>query len=177
MTERLKVEIVPVDSPQKAMEDADIVLCMAISTDPVFDGRWLWPGTHVASISAGGDKTHAEVTDKRRREIDDFTLDKSNLIVISSRDQLVLDEQTHLSQHSDKIFDLGEIVIGKVAGRRNKEEVNLYASNTGTGNQFAAAGAVVYEKSRAKGVGREVPTEWFMTSVKKWAELGFYPSP
>jgi len=77
----------------------------------------------------------------------------------------------------DKIRDLGELVTGKVLGRRGDDEINLYASNTGTGNQFAAAGAMVYEKAKAKGLGREIPTDWFMTDLKEWAERGFFPSP
>ena len=177
MTEKIGVEIVPVNSPEKAIAGSDIVLCMASSTEPVFDGRWLRPGMHIASISAGGDKTHAEVTGRPRREIDDLTLDQSSLIVISLREQLSWDQQTHLSQRLDKIRDLGELVTGKVEGRRSEEEINLYGSNTGTGNQFAAAGAMVYEKAKAKGLGREIPTEWLMTDLKEWAERGFFPSP
>ncbi len=177
MTEKIGAEIVPVDSPEKAMAGSDIILCMASSTEPVFDGRWLRPGMHIASISAGGDKTHAEVAGRPRREIDDLTLDQSSLIVISLREQLSWDQQTHLSQRLHKIRDLGELVTGKAAGRTSDEEINLYASNTGTGNQFAAAAAIVYEKAKAMGLGREIPTEWLMTSVKDWAEKGFFPSP
>ena len=177
MTEVTGAEIVPVDHPQKAMEGADIVLCMANSTRPVFEGHWLRPGMHVASISAGGDKTHEEVMGVPRREIDDVTFDRSALIVISSREQVAWDQQAPLAQRMDKIRDLGELVTGKVLGRRSDDEINLYASNTGTGNQFAAAGAMVYEKAKVKGLGREIPTEWLMTDLKEWAERGFFPSP
>ena len=65
----------------------------------------------------------------------------------------------------------------KVTGRKSEDEINLFASNTGTGNQFAAAGAMVYEKARERGLRKEIPTEWLMTDVKKWADRGFFPSP
>jgi len=177
MTYVVGAEIIPVDSPQKAMEGADVVLCMANSVGPLFDGNWLRPGMHVASISAGRDKTHQDLLQEERREIDDTTLERSALVVISSRAQMAWDEQVRLSSRADKLFDLGELLQGRVAGRNNDDEINLFASNTGTGNQFAAAGATAYEKARAKGLGREIPTEWLMTNVKEWADRGFFPSP
>ena len=177
MTSLVGAEIIPVDSAEKAMERADIVLCMANSTTPVFNGNWLHAGMHVASISAGRDKTHDELMGTARREIDDTTMDRCSLIVISSREQVGWDEQEAISRRSEKIADLGDLLTGKVSGRRTDEEINLYASNTGTGNQFAAAGAIVYEKARAKGVGKEIPTDWLMTNVKKWSDRGFFPSP
>ena len=177
MTEVIGAEIIPVDSPAKAMEGADVVLCMANSVKPLFDGAWLRPGMHVASISAGRDKTHQDLLQEERKEIDDTTLERSALIVISSREQMAWDEQGRLANRAEKLFDLGELLRGKVAGRRSEDEINLFASNTGTGNQFAAAGAVAYEKARAKGLGKEIPTEWLMSNVKKWADRGFFPSP
>jgi hypothetical protein len=35
----------------------------------------------------------------------------------------------------------------------------------GIGLQFAAVGAAVYQEAKAKGVGREIPTDWFLESV------------
>jgi alanine dehydrogenase len=184
MTEVIGAEIIPVDNPQKAMDGAEIVLCMANSMTPVFDGKWLQPGMHVASISAGRDKAATEVRGFVRREIDDLTMERSALIVISSKDQVAWDDQRELRDPAKpaaddwgKIVELGDLLTGRVSGRGNEAEINLYASNTGTGNQFAAAGAIVYNKAKAKGIGREIPTEWLMTSVKEWSDRGFFPSP
>jgi len=184
MTPLIGAEIIPVDAPSKAIEGADIILCMANSMSPVFDGTSLRPGTHVASISAGRDRAATEVSGMVRREIDDATLERSALIVISSKEQISWDEQKELdgqrgAKDGDwgKVVELGDLLTKKVSGRRNDDEINLYASNTGTGNQFAAAGAIVYEKAKAQGIGRELPTEWLMTSVKKWSDRGIYPSP
>ena len=38
-------------------------------------------------------------------------------------------------------------------------------NNLGLGYQFAAAGAVVYRKAKASGVGHELPTDWFTEDV------------
>ena len=34
-----------------------------------------------------------------------------------------------------------------------------------TSVQFAAVGSAVYQDAMAKGLGREIPTEWFLESV------------
>jgi len=38
-------------------------------------------------------------------------------------------------------------------------------NNIGIGLQFAAVGSVVYFEAIAKGIGREIPTDWFLESV------------
>ena len=180
MTQVIGAEIVPVDRAEKAMEGADIVLCASNTMTPVFQGDWLKPGTHVASLTFP-DKTHTEITGISRNEVDETTMERSALIVINSWEQTVWDNQTELSgwakEHPGKLAELGDLLTGKVPGRRNEDDINLYASNTGTGNQFAATGAMVYEKARASGVGREIPTEWLMVDLSKWTERGFFPSP
>jgi len=47
-------------------------------------------------------------------------------------------------------------------GRRTSDQqIIYYKSNTGVGIQFAAAGASIYEACKKRGLGRELPTEWF----------------
>jgi hypothetical protein len=41
------------------------------------------------------------------------------------------------------------------------DETTCFVNNLGMGYQFAATGALVYQKARAAGLGRELPTEWF----------------
>jgi ornithine cyclodeaminase/alanine dehydrogenase-like protein (mu-crystallin family) len=185
MTHVVGAEIVPVDSPEKAMDGVDMVLCTANSMEPVFDGGWLKPGVFVSSISVGNDKTITPIWGRVRRELDDETLGRADRVVISSRAQAIWDDQKHLLALGEKhgfgpdrqIPEIGDLLLGRVPGRETDDQVTVFANNTGTGNQFAAAGAVVYENARKQGVGRELPNEWFMSDVSEWAARGFYPSP
>jgi ornithine cyclodeaminase/alanine dehydrogenase-like protein (mu-crystallin family) len=61
--------------------------------------------------------------------------------------------------------ELRELVAGSVAGRSTAEEITCFLNNLGIGLQFAAVGAAVYQEAKAKGVGREIPTDWFLESV------------
>jgi ornithine cyclodeaminase/alanine dehydrogenase-like protein (mu-crystallin family) len=56
---------------------------------------------------------------------------------------------------------LADILTGRAQGRTHADETTCFLNNLGMGYQFAVAGHVVYEKARALGVGRELPTEWF----------------
>jgi ornithine cyclodeaminase/alanine dehydrogenase-like protein (mu-crystallin family) len=53
-------------------------------------------------------------------------------------------------------------LVGRFPGRSRKEQITVFANNTGMGLQFAAVGARTLAQAQAKGLGREVPTEWFV---------------
>jgi ornithine cyclodeaminase/alanine dehydrogenase-like protein (mu-crystallin family) len=60
--------------------------------------------------------------------------------------------------------DLGELVTGQVPpvapGR-----LTCFVNTIGLGTQFAALGALAHERAKARGIGREIPTDWFLESV------------
>jgi hypothetical protein len=68
-------------------------------------------------------------------------------------------------------------VDGQGLRKKNRQGDQSVCEQTGTGNQFAAAAAIVYEKAKTKGGGNEVPADWMMTSVKQWSDRGFFPLP
>jgi hypothetical protein len=43
--------------------------------------------------------------------------------------------------------------------------VTCFINNIGLGYQFAAAGSVVYRKARERGLGHDLPTDWFTEDV------------
>jgi len=66
----------------------------------------------------------------------------------------------------DDIHDLSEVVSGNVPGRERPEDIAVFKNNVGIGLQFAAVAPRVYELARAKGIGRELPAEWFLQKMK-----------
>ena len=58
MTEQLDIEVVPVDSPEKALKGADMVSLTTDSLVPVIKAEWLEPGMHINNVrnnEAGAD--------------------------------------------------------------------------------------------------------------------------
>jgi alanine dehydrogenase len=159
------VKIVPVSEPRQAVTDCDIVTCATAAMDPCFAGEWLAPGTHVTAItSPDGTAT--------RRELDDATFDRADRLVVTSKEQILHDNQFDIlgpvnrgRMTMDDIVSIGELLSGRGKGRTSDRDITVFANNTGMGLQFAAVGARIYELARARGLGREVPTDWFLEST------------
>ena len=62
--------------------------------------------------------------------------------------------------------DYCDLVFGKAAGRRNDSQITYYHNMGNQGLQFSAVGGLVYKKAVAAGVGREIPTQWFLQDVR-----------
>jgi ornithine cyclodeaminase/alanine dehydrogenase-like protein (mu-crystallin family) len=177
MTDALDVEIQPVNSAESVIKGSDIVMCATNSSEPVFDGRLLEPGQFVTTI-ANSDGLH------RRTEADATTMIRSDLVVLNSKETAIHNQQRELLDLIDeqkiswnKVCDLGEILIGKHPGRTSDKQLIYYKSNTGVGIQFAAACGLIYEACKTRGLGRELPSEWFGADLSEWMEKGFSPSP
>jgi ornithine cyclodeaminase/alanine dehydrogenase-like protein (mu-crystallin family) len=177
MTELLNVEVEPVARPEAVIKGADIVMCATNSSEPVFDGSWLEPGQFVTTL-VNTDGVH------RRTEADPTTMIRSDLIVLNNTETAIQNQQRELLDLIDqgkigweKVCELGEVLIGKHPGRTSDRQIIYYKSNTGVGIQFAAAGALIYQACRKKGLGRELPSEWFGADLSEWMDKGFYPSP
>jgi ornithine cyclodeaminase len=177
MTERLNVEVQPVSSPEAVVKGSDIVMCATNSSQPVFDGNWLEPGQLVTTI-VNTDGVH------RRTEADATTMIRSDLIVLNNKETAITNQQRELLDLIearnfgwDKVCELGQVLTGHHPGRTGEQQIIYYKSNTGVGIQFAAAGALIYEACKQRGLGRELPSEWFGADLSEWMDKGFMPSP
>ena len=161
-SERTGRRIVAVDEPRGAVEGCRIVTCATAAMDPCFEGAWLEPGTHVTAItSPDGTAT--------RRELDDATFDRADRVVVLSREQVHHDKQNdilgpvHRGRMSwDDIRELGDLLSGSAPGRVHADEITIFANNTGMGLQFAAVCARALALAEERGLGHEVPTDWFL---------------
>jgi len=92
MSEILGIPVTAVDSAREAVEGADIVLSATNSNIPTFDGAWLSPGTHVCSLVSSNKGLHeGGFIKEARREIDDLTLQRADVVVCNSIEQDRLD--------------------------------------------------------------------------------------
>lgn len=161
-SERTGRRIVAVDERRASVAGCQLVTCATAAMDPCFDGAWLEPGTHVTSITSPDGTA-------MRRELDDATFDRADTIVVTSKAQIHHDRQVDILGPVERgrlafedIREIGELLDGGPPGRSGAEEITLFANNTGMGLQFAAVGARVLAKAAERGLGREVPTEWFL---------------
>jgi ornithine cyclodeaminase/alanine dehydrogenase-like protein (mu-crystallin family) len=160
---RVRARVLPVADPRHAVAGCQIVVCATATVDPCFDGAWLEPGTHVTAI------TSPDGTRPPRRELDDATFDRADVVVVLSRDQVHHDDQVDIlgpvergTKTWEEIGELGELLTGGHPGRERPDQITVFANNTGMGLQFAAVGARVLREAEKRGLGHEVPTEWFL---------------
>jgi ornithine cyclodeaminase/alanine dehydrogenase-like protein (mu-crystallin family) len=135
------------------------------TNEPTFKGEWLEEGTHVGNIANSDEAV-------KRIELDEATLKRADVIIINSRQQAEYAGQSDLLDPIergeftwDKIHELGKLLIGAVRGRTHDKQITVYKNNVGMGIQFAAVGARICELAKKQGLGREVPTDWFLESI------------
>jgi alanine dehydrogenase len=180
MTEQLDIEVVPVDSPEKALKGADIVSLTTDSLVPVIKAEWLEPGMHVNNVrnnEAGADVL--ERADVRAR-LGTSTLfaDRSVAGVATGSDGMFAyiagsaeeKQKIPVAPHHDidnpNIGTVPDIMAGRWVGRANDQQVT-FLNNQGTqGLQFAAVGGTAYNLAKAKGLGHPLPLEWFTQNIR-----------
>ncbi len=161
--QEFRVEGVAARNPKDAVAGSDVVVTATNSGDPVFDGAWLEPGTHLIAM-IGANRFD------QRREIDDEAVRRSDLVVVNLKEQVEIDQQPELISPLrkgfitwDRIHELGDLVIGRIPGRTTASQITHHNNNVGMGIQFAAVGERILRNARAKGVGTELPLDLFMT--------------
>ena len=165
MARKLGRAVDPVDSPRAVVKGSDFIQAATAAWDPVFNGHWLEKGMYVASIG-GSDGSN------KRREIDDETIRRADVYIVHAKDVAKQDQSPDIwdaAQNGiiawEAIHEIQDLVAGKVKGRTRQDQITLYNNNTGSGIQFAAVGSAVLKRARALGLGKELPTEWFLESV------------
>ncbi len=153
MSERLNLEVSAADSPQDCITDADIVVTITSSRDPVFEGAGLAPGTHINA--AGGNHW-------QRREVDEDTVTRAEVIVVDDLDQAKVEcgdlmwLEARGSFRWDMAHELQEVVAGRLKGRPSEQSITLFES-MGVGLEDIAAAQLVYRKAKEQGIGQELP--------------------
>jgi ornithine cyclodeaminase/alanine dehydrogenase-like protein (mu-crystallin family) len=160
----LNVAIEPVGRPEDALRGVDIILTATNSSVPVFDGMKLELGTHVTSIVGSNvGLVQGGFTNAKRREIDDATLARSDVLGIASVQQAIQDEQADIFDPVERgiirweqWIEIGAILAGKKEGRTKAEQITLFKNNAGQGVADVALGALVLEKVKQGGGGERL---------------------
>ncbi len=152
MSARLNVDIRGVDSAEEAVRAADIVITATSSLEPVLRGEWLKPGAHLNAV--GANRVEA-------RELDDGVLNRSAFVCADSIEQAKMEAGDLIAPIKrgvltwERVRELGEVVAGKVVGRKSDADITLFKS-MGIALEDVAVGAWVYEQAREQKLGKEI---------------------
>lgn len=180
MSETLGVAATPVISAREAVRGADILATCTDSMHPVIEGEWLEAGMHVVNIGPldlGSDAT-ARIDVVVRQGIDALPMPEDEVFrkgVGHSHGAFVggsPQEQKRLPRSSPTRAapPMGplyvDVISGKAPGRTSRDQISQYRPVGNWGLQFSSVGALVYRKAKEQGLGRVLPTEWFLQDIK-----------
>ena len=140
---------------REAVADADIVCTVTSSREPVLQGEWLRPGAHVNAV---GSSVPAA------RELDTAAVARARVFVdrresaASEAGDLLVPRAEGAIGEDHVLGELGEVLVGRVAGRRSPDEVTLFKS-LGLAVEDVASAHHIHARARAAGAGT-------------WVELG-----
>jgi ornithine cyclodeaminase/alanine dehydrogenase-like protein (mu-crystallin family) len=163
MSKKLGVEVEPVGRPEEAAQGVDILLAATNAMQPVLYPEWLKEGMHVGSINT-------------RRELATGVQERCDYVVVNTRESDLqicvggpkegIAPLKDVDTKYDGYPELGEVITSMARRREDPGEITLFLNNIGLGTQFAAVAVKIYEKAKAQGLGREIPGEWFLESVR-----------
>jgi alanine dehydrogenase len=153
LEKELGIEVRPAPSAEACVAEADVVVTITKSAEPVCRAGWLAKGVHVNAAGANsGD----------RRELDGETVLRATVKVTDHVEQarteagefrdLVAAEKLDWSD----VRELGEVVTGKIKGRTSPSDLTLFKS-LGIALEDVAFGELVYQRALAAGVGKPMP--------------------
>ncbi len=140
-------------SAQAALRDADVVVTVTSAREPVLRREWLKPGAHLNAVGASS---------PQNREIDTATVAASALFC-DSRESLLNEAGEFRLAVTEGLIpgiehvraELGEVLAGTAAGRRDAGELTLFRS-LGLAVEDLAAAQVAVATATQQGIGTEV---------------------
>lgn len=146
---RHDVEVVVSSTAQQAVVGAHVVCTVTASREPVLQGAWLAPGTHINAVGASIATARELDTEAVRRAR--LYVDKRESALSEAGDfRIPVAEGVITDAHI--VGELGDLLSGQAEGRTDAEQITLFKS-LGLAVEDVAALRHIYEKARATGAG------------------------
>jgi len=151
VTQKTGVPVELVQDPAAAVRQADIVVLATSAAEPVVDGAWFKPGTHINGIGSHTPKM---------RELDTVAVRRSRVVCDlttackAEAGDLIIPAQEGVWSWDQVAGDLGDVILGKVPGRTAPDEITLFKS-VGLAIQDVSAAKAVFDEARKRGIGTE----------------------
>jgi ornithine cyclodeaminase/alanine dehydrogenase-like protein (mu-crystallin family) len=139
-------------SVEAAVRGADIVVTATSACQPILERDWIAAGTHINAVGSSVATS---------RELDGATLAACSLFV-DRRESTINESGEYRSALAEGAItaehiagEIGEILVGKVRGRKSDDEITLFKS-LGLAVEDLASAAWLYDRASSLGVGNWV---------------------
>jgi alanine dehydrogenase len=169
------IETIAVDATEKVYADADIVSSCASAIGPVIHGRHLQPGMHVTCIGGTLDQEANDRVDIALRfglapapaEAPDLAFEAECMTFAQAGGKAAHGGTARYADiPDDRRIGLADLLAQPSRGRTDDKQITFSERGNIHGLQFAAVVGLLYEQALAANVGRELPTELFLQSIR-----------
>src|SRR4029077_9604017 len=125
MQAELALPIAAAGTVREAVAEADIICTVTSAAEPILKGNWVRPGTHlnlVGSSYAGPTEVDTDLVLRSR-----FIAD-SREGVLQQGAEFLRAKEAGLIGDGHIVGEIGEVLLGKIEGRRSAEEITAYKS-------------------------------------------------
>ena len=147
--ERFHCELRVAQTAEAAVRGADVVCTTTAAREPVLHGEWLAPGVHVNAVGASVPSS---------RELDSEAVRRARLYV-DRRESVLAEAGDFLFPRNEGVIDdnhvvgeLGELVLGRVAGRESAQEITLFKS-LGIAIEDVACARFIFDRALMEDAG------------------------
>jgi ornithine cyclodeaminase/alanine dehydrogenase-like protein (mu-crystallin family) len=169
------LNVCAVDDPKSVFTDADIVSSCASAIGPVIFGRDLEPGMHLTCIGGTLDPRASAMVDVALRfglapapaeapelRLEDECLTFAEAGVKASHGGT----RRYADVPHERRISFADLLADPSRGRTAPEQITFSERGNIHGIQFSAVAGLLYERARAAQVGRYLPSEMFLQSVR-----------
>ena len=137
----------PVDSAEKVVREAEILITGTATLEPVLEADWVQPGTHVNAMGQKWEIDPQLYTRTKNVGDEAITGITDGKLSVAIEAGVITKEAMHAG--------LGEVIEGMKSGRTSEDEITLFDSS-GLCVQDIATGVHVYKLAKEKGIGSSV---------------------
>lgn len=170
------IEVQVCDTPGDIYKGAHIVAALTDATAPVLNGNLIEPGAHVINVGSGGrpDARTMERVDLYLRFGDapapsglpPFDQQFLSWRVEGAEPKSRPKEKASGNMLPGKRVTLKELSDGTHPGRASADQITWSERGNLQGAQFYSVAANAFETAREKGLGREIPDDWLLQTIR-----------
>jgi alanine dehydrogenase len=168
---KTKINVEACENADKVIGTADILAACTDSVLPVIKTQHMRPGLHVSTVlpselEHGAHKSFDVFIRHLDHRAQRFMMPKIEEEYRRLSQAKLADFQYLYSDNPEKHATLADLVVSRSPTRTNDAQITFFDNVPGSGIQFAAVANLIYEKAKERGLGREIPTEWFLQDIR-----------
>jgi alanine dehydrogenase len=187
MEHKLGIQVIPCATAEEAARGVDILATCTNAREPTVYARMVEPGMHLTQVSrefaqdvnakldvciGGGPASQviegAGIDDSRGFP----TYLAGSLEALNQARGPARAREDRNKNFRGRLVALADLITARAQGRLDDEEITASSGikaggeDSVKGLQFVTVGSLVYDRARQAGLGREVPRDWFLQTIR-----------